>query len=101
MLQAQPNPAPKVRNFSYRRPHRSSIRPRDEPVEKDAAITYGQITSVYNCMVCKYEVSGNDQRYPVQVIALLGESGLDLVGRSKAVLEPSLFVSFCRVKPLH
>jgi hypothetical protein len=89
-----------VANFSYRRAHRCSIRPRDEPVAKDTAIARGQITGLYNCLFCQGVVSGNDQRYPVQIIALLDESRLDLVARSKAVLGPFWFVSFCRVKPL-
>jgi hypothetical protein len=46
-------------------------------------------------------VSSNDQCYPVQIIASLDESRLDLVARSKAVLGPFWFVSFCRMKPVH
>jgi hypothetical protein len=35
------------------------------------------------------------------MIALLDESRLDLVARSKAGLGPFLFVLFCRMKPFH
>jgi hypothetical protein len=88
-------------NFSYRRPHRCSIRPRDEAVAKDIAIARGQIARAYSCSVCEGVVSGNDQRYPVQMISLLDESRLDLVAQSEAVLRPFLFALFCRMKPVY
>src|SRR6202167_672512 len=90
-----------VANFSYRGAHRCSIRPPGEPVAKHTTITRGQIARAYNCSVCEGVLSGDDQRYPVQMIALLDESRLDLVARSKAVLGPFLLVSFCRMKPFH
>jgi hypothetical protein len=90
-----------VANFSYRRAHRCCIRPPDEPVAKNTTIARGQIASVYHCLVCEGAVPGNEQRDPVQMIALLDESRLDLVARSKAVLGSFLFISFCRMKPIH
>src|ERR1700733_621758 len=90
-----------VANFSYRGAHRCSIRPPHEPVAKYTAIARGQTARAYNCSVCQGVVSGNDQRYPVQMIALFDESRLDLLTRSKAVLGPFPFVLFCRMKPFH
>src|SRR6202161_1955157 len=90
-----------VASFSYRGAHRCSIRPPHEPVAKYTAIARGQTARAYNCSVCEGVVSGNDQRYPVQMIALLDESRLDLLTRSKAALGPFLLVLFCRMKPFH
>ena len=91
-----------VANFSYRRPHCCRVRPSDKPVAKDTAIAgRGQTAGVYDCPVCEDMVSGNEQRNPVQIIAVLRESRLDLVALSKAVLGPFLFVSLCRMKPVH
>jgi hypothetical protein len=90
-----------VANFSHRGAHRCSIRPPHEPVAKHTTIARGQTARADNCSVCEGVVSGNDQRYPVQMIALLDESRLDLLTRSKAALGPFLFVLFCRMKPFH
>src|SRR5271156_844051 len=85
----------KVANFSYRRPHRSRFRPPDEPVAKYATTALGQVACVHHCLACESVVSSNEQRDPIQIIALLDESRFDFAARSKAVTGLFLVISFC------
>ena len=82
-----------ITDFPHRCPHGCRFRPPDEPVAKYTAIVRGQSARVYNRQVREGVVSGNEQRDPVQVIALLSERRLDFTARRSAALGPSCFRS--------